>query len=112
MHNLERATMRSRHCAIRPFVDHLDPRLLLSGLTPAQLSQAYGLDSIAFSTPGGAVKGDGSGQTIALIEAYHDPSIVSDLKMFDRTYNLPDPAMTVVNQAGSATDDGWAGEEA
>jgi subtilase family serine protease len=112
MHNQERSTMRRRTRAIRLYVDHLDSRLLLSGLTPAQISQAYGLDSIAFSTPGGPVKGDGSGQTIALIEAYHSPSIVSDLKTFDQTFHLPDPAVSVVNLAGSTTDDGWAGEEA
>ena len=58
-----------------------------------------------------AVKGDGTGETIALIEAYHDPSITSDLKTFDATFGLPDPSMTVVDQAGQASDDGWALEE-
>ena len=67
--------MRTRR-RLRPALDRLDDRCLPSGLTPAQLSHAYGLDAITFTTPSGAtVKGDGTGATIALIEAYHDPTL-------------------------------------
>ena len=93
-------------------MDQLDDRCLLSGLTPAQLTAAYGLDSIYFSTPSGMVKGDGTGQVIAIIEAYHDPTLRSDLTTFDREFNLPDPPQLIVaNQAGSTTNSGWALEE-
>ena len=57
------------------------------------------------------MKADGSGETIALIEAYHDPTLASDLKTFDQMYKLPDPSLSVINQAGGQTNSGWAGED-
>jgi hypothetical protein len=106
--------MRYRRRAHRalPLLDPLDDRCLLSGYTPAQLTGAYGLNAITFTSPtGSTIRGDGSGQTIALIEEYHDPNIQSDLKTFDRAYGLPDPALTVVDQAGHQTSNDWALEE-
>ncbi len=106
--------MRRRRRDIRPVVDRLDERCLLSGLsglTPAEITSAYGLDAITFKTSTGTVKGDGTGQTIALIEMYHDPNLQSDLHTFDQAYNLPDPSLNVINQAGDATDTGWGEEE-
>lgn len=101
--------MRRRVSRYRPYAEFLDDRCLLSGLTPAQVTHAYGLDAISFSN--GTVKGDGSGETIALIEAFHDPYLQSDLKIFDAANNLPDPQLSVVNLGGNQTDDGWASEE-
>jgi hypothetical protein len=94
-------------------VDELDDRCLLSsGLSPAELTSAYGLSGITFTSPSGStVKGDGSGETIALIEAYHDPSLAADMQTFDQAYNLPNAKLTVINQAGAQTDTGWASEE-
>ena len=63
------------------------------------------------------MNGDGSGETIALIEAYNDPTITSDLNTFDQTFGLPPANLTVVNQAGNAvsataqTNSGWTEEE-
>src|SRR5271165_4987510 len=95
-----------------PLVDQLDDRCLLSGYTPAQITNAYGLNAITFtSATGSTIKGDGSGQTIALIEEYHDPNIQSDLKTFDSKYGLPNPSLTIVNQAGNQTNSSWALEE-
>ncbi len=103
-----------------PHLDQLDDRCLPSGYThyqpggytPAQITSAYGLNAITFtSSTGSTIKGDGSGQTIALIEEYHDPNIQSDLKTFDSKYNLPNPSLTVVNQAGNQTNNSWALEE-
>jgi hypothetical protein len=95
-----------------PLLDQLDDRCLLSGYTPAQITGAYGLNAITFtSSTGSTIKGDGSGQTIALIEEYHDPNLQSDLQTFDRQYDLPDPALTVVDQAGNQTNSSWALEE-
>ena len=111
---------RRRAPLLRPQLDELDDRCLLSGLssyqpsgyTPAQITGAYGLDAISFtSSSGSTVKGDGTGEAIALIEMYHDPNIQADLATFDAQYNLPAPSLTVVNQAGSQTDSGWALEE-
>jgi subtilase family serine protease len=91
--------------------ERLDDRCLLSGLTPAQVTTAYGLSSITFPASAGAVKGDGSGQTIALVEAFHDPFLQSDLQTFDAAYNLPPAQLIVANQAGHAKNPSWQLEE-
>lgn len=79
-----------------------------SGFTPAQISQAYGFNQ---------VKGDGSGQTIAIVDAYRDPNAAADLHVFDQQFGLTDPNLTIVNQAGGsassvATNAGWSTETA
>ncbi len=104
--------MRRHRRNARPELVVLDERCLLSGLTPAQVMQAYGLNSAQLATPSGAtVTGDGTGETIALVEAYHDPTLTTDLATFDATYGLPSASVSVIDQAGNQTDDGWAGEE-
>ena len=103
---------RQRRRALRPTLDCLDDRCLLSVLLPSQVTRAYGLDAIAFAANGQTVKGDGSGQTIAIIDVDHDPFLASDLQAYDQANNLPDPSLAQVNLAGSQTDDGWAEEEA
>jgi subtilase family serine protease len=97
--------------AFRPALDRLDDRCLLSGLTPNQLTTAYGLGTIEFKTASGTIRGNGAGETIALIEAYHDPELVSDLHTFDVAFGLPDPYLFVANQAGSVSNPAWALEE-
>ena len=77
------------------------------------MRHAYGADSVMF----GSTTGDGSGQTIAIVDAYNQPNIVSDLAAFDSFYQLPaPPTFTVINGDGSSTlpgDDapgGWGVE--
>ena len=79
-----------------------------TGLSPAQVRQAYAVNQISFK--GGTVTGDGSGQTIAIVVAYDDPNISSDLKQFDRQYGLVDPpSFTKYIQTGlNQTDAGWS----
>src|SRR5262249_25194964 len=81
-----------------------------SGYTPAQVRHGYGFDRI---TSNGAV-GDGSGQTIAIVNAFDNPNIANDLHQFDVQFGLPDPAFTKVNQRGGntppAADRGWAAQ--
>ncbi len=84
-----------------------------AGFSPGQIRQAYGFTPITFN---GTIQGDGSGQTIALVDAYNQPNISSDLRAFDSMYGLPAPAsFTVVNQTGGsvlpAVDAGWGMEE-
>jgi subtilase family serine protease len=70
------------------------------GYSPAQVKQAYGFNQIVF----GAVVGDGTGQTIAIVDAGDDPTIAADLLAFDQAYGLPaPPSFTVVNQRGGST---------
>ena len=82
-----------------------------SGYGPAQLQSAYKLPS---ST-------NGAGQTVAIVDAYDDPNIASDLAVYRSQYGLPacttaNGCFTKVNQngvAGSypAANGGWAEEE-
>ena len=93
--------------ARRPDLDRLDDRCLLSaapsGLSPAQVQAAYGLTS----TNGG------KGETIALIEAYHNSNLALELTKFDAQFGLTNPALTQVNLGSSGnTNSGWAEEEA
>src|SRR5579862_5960547 len=55
-----------------------------AGYSPAQVLHAYGFDKISFS----GVAGDGTGQTIAIVDAYDDPNIASDLAAFDTQFKL------------------------
>ena len=82
------------------------------GFTPQQLRQAYGFNQITFGT----IQGDGTGETIAIVDAYDDPNIASDLQVFDQTFGLAaPPSFTKVNQTGGTTmptaDAGWGLEE-
>jgi subtilase family serine protease len=80
------------------------------GLTPGDLSTAYNL-----KTTGGA------GQTVAIVDAYNDPNIASDLATFDTQYGQPactagNGCLKVVNQTGGSTppandESGWSVEE-
>ena len=70
------------------------------GLSPAQIQTAYGFNQITFS--GGKVVGDGSGQTIAIIDAGSDPTLANDLHMFDQQYGLADPVLKQVNENGGS----------
>jgi hypothetical protein len=80
------------------------------GMSPAQIAQAYGFNQIQLS---GGVKGDGSGQTIAIVDAYDDPTIASDLAKFDSQFGLAaPPSFTKVYQSGfkPQADSGWSQE--
>jgi subtilase family serine protease len=79
-----------------------NPSALPAGYSPAQISQAYGFNPIRFAN--GTIQGNGSGQTIAIVDAYSQPNIAGDLQTFDSTYGLPaPPSFTVVNQNGGGT---------
>jgi subtilase family serine protease len=99
---------------VRPQLEELERRNLMAVYAPAQLLHAYGFDQASFNN--GMVKADGSGQTIAIVDAYNDPSIAGDLQTFDRQWGLPDPVFTKVNQTGGtaypSADPGWSAEMA
>lgn len=69
-----------------------------TGWTPARIREAYGINNITFN--GGTVVGDGSGTTIAIVNAYDSPNIASDLQNFNRQFGLPDTVFTKVDQYG------------
>lgn len=85
--------------------------LVPKGLTPAQVRQAYGVNNITFAN--GSIVGDGSGQTIAIVVAYDNPYITSDLHVFNQQYGLPDASIQIIKQTASMrTNGGWALETA
>ena len=73
------------------------------------------MDSIALRFNG--VAGTGSGETIAIVDAYDDPNIQADLNTFDTQFGLPATTVTRVNQTGgtsypaSDSSGGWELEE-
>jgi subtilase family serine protease len=113
--------MRDRRKCITPLLESLEPRVLLSavfptyqrlaaaspfgtigpqGYSPAQIRHAYGVDQLPYT---------GAGQTIAIIDAYSDPTIRSDLHHFDAAFGLPDPTFNIVAQGGITVDPSGAG---
>ncbi|MBV9486607.1 MAG: hypothetical protein JO246_11165 [Frankiaceae bacterium] len=81
-----------------------------SGYGPADLASAYNLPTT-----------NGAGQTVAIVDAYNDPTAEADLGVYRAQYGLPacttaNGCFRKVNQNGAAsplpaTDTGWAQEE-
>jgi subtilase family serine protease len=94
--------------SIGSMFDRLESRTLFSTLTPAQVRHAYGFDLLSRN---------GAGQTIAIVDAYADPRITSDLQTFDQRYGISNTdgsgrfALTVATPQGApAADAGWSEE--
>lgn len=90
-----------------------------TGLTPQQVRQAYAFDQVTFTNRNKVVAGDGRGQTIAIVTAYRDPVIAADLRVFDKTFGLPNhlpgggPVLQIAAPQGRPSVDGsWAQETA
>ena len=64
---------RRRGLRLRPQVDLLDERCLLSGLTPAQVTAAYGLNAIDFTTSTGNGEGKWIGRDHRLDRSLQRP---------------------------------------
>lgn len=85
--------------------------LKFPGYAPADLQSAYGLPSTT----------NGAGQTIAVVDAFDDPNVESDLAVYRSFYGLPPCAASngcfrKVNQRGNhghfpPPNSGWAFEE-
>ena len=81
-----------------------NPTPASAALTPSQIAAAYSI-SLSSTT--------GSGETIAIVDAYNDPNIAADLATFDSEYKLPAANLTVENESGQTTrlpqtDAGWS----
>src|SRR5690349_14114225 len=80
--------------------------------TPSQIRSAYSLSGNFQTSSGTTLTGDGSGQTIAIVDAYYDRNIANDLKTFDAQFGLPSTdanGQPVLTQAryGSTSNAGW-----
>lgn len=71
----------------------------ISGYQPHDLQTAY-----ALSTTGG------TGVTVAIVDAYHDPNAASDLAVYRAQFGLPSGHFTQ-HALGTKTNTGWAEEE-
>ncbi len=64
-----------------------------SGYAPAQILQAYGFNQLSLN---------GTGQTIAIVDASNDPNLAGDLATFDQEFNLPaPPSFSQVDEHGN-----------
>jgi subtilase family serine protease len=96
------------HYAHHPYRVHGNATSAPTGLSSAQVQSVY-----SFPTSPAA----GFGETIAIVDAYNDPTIAPDLNTFDSQYGLPacttsNGCFTKVNQTGGASyprnNSGWA----
>ena len=67
-----------------------------SGLayTPAQIRDAYGINNLSM---------DGTGETIAIVDAYNDPAIFQAVDAFDSQFSPADSGPTLYDQYGDAS---------
>jgi len=90
------------------------PAVSTSGYTAAQVTSAYLANNLSLiTTLKGTITGNGAGQTIAIVDAYNDPNIASDLATFDAKFGLSAANLKVVSETGSTTklpttDAGWS----
>ena len=115
---ISRTSQRHRNCLF----ETLETRALLSatnlsdifaqpavsgGYSVAQITSAYLASNLSFVTSlKGSITGNGSGQTIAIVDAYNDPNIVSDVNTFSTKFGLPlvtNANLKVVSQTGSSS---------
>jgi hypothetical protein len=71
-------------------------------LTPAQITKAYSVNNLPMDADGNFL--NGAGQTIAIVVAYNDPKIITDLAAFDQQFGLTAPVssfLKLYNQAGT-----------
>ncbi len=67
-----------------------------AGWSPQQLQSAYNLEA--------ASKKRGTGQTVAVIEAYDNPNVASDLSAYRSAYDLPAGSFTKYNEEGQTSN--------
>lgn len=77
------------------------------GYGPGDLQIAYGVTSSS--------KRNGSGQTVAIVDAFDDPNAAADLNVYRSQYGLPPCTSSsgcfTAKKFGSQTNTGWAEEE-
>ncbi|MGD0644661.1 MAG: S53 family peptidase [Candidatus Bathyarchaeia archaeon] len=72
----------------------------LSGLTPSQIKAAYRLPASG-----------GAGTTIAIVDAFDDPTVVNDLNVFSRQFGLTPVNFTERKTSAVDSSGGWELEE-
>src|SRR5437868_2451736 len=92
---------RLRRCILR--IEELESRTLLSPYGPSDIRTFYGFSQLPYN---------GSGVTIAIVDAYDDPNIAADLAAFDGHTKIPAPPSFVkaTPQGQPSANAGWAQE--
>jgi subtilase family serine protease len=91
------------HAVAAPDRAHPDAANGAAPFSPAQISQAYGLNLISNT---------GAGQTIYIVDAYNDPNIASDLATFDSQWGLAAANLTVHKMSSRISNNSsWGVEE-
>lgn len=88
---------------VRPSITASAPQ----GYIPCDVTGAYHLDTLEANGI------TGSGQLIAIVDAYDNATVSGDLQQFDAAFGLTNPAFQVYNlgaPAGSAPGNGWETE--
>jgi hypothetical protein len=101
LETLEDRQVPSTMADIRPIFEVFTPAAgaAASGYSPAQIRAAYSINGIRF----GSKIGDGSGQTIAIVDMYNDPNIFADLNRFDQFFRASASGATLYQQYGAAS---------
>jgi subtilase family serine protease len=88
-----------------------------TGLAPATIQSVYGFPTVGDSSNWASTSNAGHGKTIAIVDAYDDPTAENDLGVFSSQYGLPDcttanGCFQKVDQTGGSnypgTNSGWA----
>jgi subtilase family serine protease len=72
----------------------LSPAITPAGFSPFQLRQAYNINTSSAT---------GAGQTIAIVDAFNDPKVFSDLDTFDQQFSTTAFGGTLYQQYGAAS---------
>jgi hypothetical protein len=88
--------------AVPGFVTAVSPAS--GAYVPVEIRDAYGVEDIFFN----GATGTGAGQTIAIIDAYNDPDIITDANTFSSDYGLPTfnsggPTLQVLSETGTTS---------
>jgi subtilase family serine protease len=116
--NLFSCKMLLAQCLPAAFTTLLPSIALAQAYTPATIRQAYGFNLLSPNYTSGTT---GSGQTIAIIDAYSalggsgQSNLYNDVNQFDTAYGLPALTPTVLSQTGTPNglptyNAGWAEE--
>lgn len=94
------------HGQVEPFTKGTNATTDPDGYGPADLASAYNLPS------------GGSGETVAVVDAYNNPNAQSDLNVYRAQYGLPSTTITQVSETGGSAagvpvdpTGGWEVEE-
>jgi subtilase family serine protease len=79
------------------------PTCAPTSICPAMLDTAYGFSTLQSSGT------NGNGQTIVIVDAWGDPTLSSDLSIFDSQFGLKAPKLNIIDIDGiPCTDTGWS----